>query len=568
MRHEGGLKSDAPKQEVYFYFFDKQRPLTNLPGAAFRAIATQILHSWQELNDFVDLAIFLKGRGGSGQNTASDDEVRNLLSCYLEKLDGSRLVLDGLDECSDPQALLSQLQRVTAKSRTHVMLWTRPSVTVECQLGTTKRQISLNELSNYNDIISYIQPEMQKLMREEKIILDQLEEVSCGLAMRSNSMFLWASLMISYLNSDFLTPQDRTDAIEEFSLFEELEQLYDKILRQLYQRCRGAKGRINLQRLFNILSTTFRPLTSSELRCAMAIHIGSPTKRSGYITNFESTVVKMSGALAEVGKDRTVRFVHASVFEFFTQPGAEAAASERPAQRIISVNLQSSHGSLAAECLSYLLYDVPNQPLKQTFSSRPQMSAVLKRFPLTFYATQFWALHVERYLSDQFQICAKPGGSLTAALVRILATFLRDPLAVTIWTELAWTFRIELDLGNLSQQLKATETVESDIPSSLAAFSKDLRRLNTDWGHVLRESPGEIWQPSIPAFLKSPFWVGTKATTVLDLDCNTAAPVDADVQPDSICVASQTSADGLEVGVIKIWPSKYASTDSFSSLNG
>lgn len=30
----------------------------------------------------------------------------------------------------------------------------------------------------------------------------------------------------------------------------------------------------------------------------------------------------------------------------------------------------------------------------------------------------------------------------------------------------------------------------------------------TYWGHILQEEPNEIWEPSVPAFLQSPFWVG------------------------------------------------------------
>ena len=49
---------------------------------------------------------------------------------------------------------------------------------------------------------------------------------------------------------------------------------------------------------------------------------------------------------------------------------------------------------------------------------------------------------------------------------------------------------------------------------SLDRMRKDLERLVTHWGHILQDKPNEIWEPSVPAFLQSPFWVGTTEATL------------------------------------------------------
>jgi hypothetical protein len=54
-------------------------------------------------------------------------------------------------------------------------------------------------------------------------------------------MFLWASLMIVYLNSDFLTPADRNEVITELNLFEGLEILYLRILQSIRSQCKVKK---------------------------------------------------------------------------------------------------------------------------------------------------------------------------------------------------------------------------------------------------------------------------------------------------------------------------------------
>ncbi|KAF4508727.1 hypothetical protein G6O67_005069 [Ophiocordyceps sinensis] len=43
--------------------------------------------------------------------------------------------------------------------------------------------------------------------------------------------------MVNYLRSDFLTPQDRIEAIDKIRLFEELDEVYAKIIKQLHGPC-------------------------------------------------------------------------------------------------------------------------------------------------------------------------------------------------------------------------------------------------------------------------------------------------------------------------------------------
>jgi hypothetical protein len=75
-----------------------------------------------------------------------------------------------------------------------------------------------------------------------------------------------------------------------------------------------------------------------------------------------------------------------------------------------------------------------------------------------------------------------------------------------------------------------------------------LKDLNDSWADVLRSTPNEIWEPSVSAFIKSPFWMavaGAKLTPLVSKlgDANKF-----------ICVKSQVSSSGLEVCVIKVWP--------------
>lgn len=79
----------------------------------------------------------------------------------------------------------------------------------------------------------------------------------------------------------------------------------------------------------------------------------------------------------------------------------------------------------------------------------------------------------------------------------------------------------------------------------------DLSQLNEAWAEVLRHSPNEIWEPSISAFMKSKFWEMIPGSEVATLE-----PNDEDELTDYIVVESRVSADGTEIGVIKVLPPK------------
>jgi hypothetical protein len=58
-----------------------------------------------------------------------------------------------------------------------------------------------------------------------------------------------------------------------------------------------------------------RPLQTSDLRTTPAIEIGKPVSTWRCLPKFDTTLGKMSGALIEVAKDGSVRFIHLAVIE-------------------------------------------------------------------------------------------------------------------------------------------------------------------------------------------------------------------------------------------------------------
>ena len=94
---------------------------------------------------------------------------------------------------------------------------------------------------------------------------------------------------------------------------------------------------------------------------------------------------------------------------------------------------------------------------------------------------------------------------------------------------------------NYRQRLK-------DLKALVSRFASQLSELETLWGHILAVQPNEIWEPSIYAFAQSEFLVGEEHMKVASLDSKFDAS--------AISIASQVSADSLDVGLIKVIPPK------------
>ncbi len=91
---------------VAYYFFDQQSN-SNRPGDALRALAGQLLYLRRtDLN----VLMSIQSAKRTGQETASDGEIFDILCHYLlPGEDPIVVVLDDLDECSQPEEFFSLL---------------------------------------------------------------------------------------------------------------------------------------------------------------------------------------------------------------------------------------------------------------------------------------------------------------------------------------------------------------------------------------------------------------------------------------------------------------------------
>ncbi|KAF0643255.1 hypothetical protein FPSE5266_06909 [Fusarium pseudograminearum] len=476
----------------------------------------------------------------------------------MQYIQDSSLIFDGLDECQDLDSFLGDLEEISKSSTIKIFFASRPSVDVEKRFQSSVRNILLAERSNFQDIEAYLEPEINNLVRTGLLELDDsVQNVVQSIAKKSRSMFLWANLLIQYLKSEMVTPQERLDALNDMSLFPELDALYARILEKLYTWYSHKSIRRKIQMIFDWTCVAARALSVSELQIALGIQIGRATRKSNQIAGLRDRLIRMTGALIEVSQDGIVRFIHTSVLEFFMDAMDDANDGQN-----FRIDAGRVHGAFAATCLSYILFDVPKQRLVPAGAQSVSLPTITTRHPLLLYSTQFWAYHACMSLRE------RGVGSSTADPIRdpskhtlsqMLAAFLSDRHAVTVWTEAAWLFGEEPcvnDLANVSRQL-SSDTYPS-LQKDTLQFCKDLDNINAKFAHVLHDDPGEIWEPSIPAFCQSRFWVETQDSRVIDLnspDAETLFRNSGGGEP--ILVASQCCSKGQHIGIITLWPSAY-----------
>ncbi|CAO2657773.1 Nn.00g038990.m01.CDS01 [Neocucurbitaria sp. VM-36] len=533
-----------------FYFFEKQALGDSNVESAFRAITAQLLHIHQGDRVTIDTALLMKYNQGCGQVTASAAEVRDLLSLFLHQSPETTLIFDGVDECDEYLWFAEHLNEIVTGTSCRIFLSCRPTVSIDGYFeGFESTTLLLNHEENAQDIVSYVEPKINGLISTSKLDQsDSLQEIVAKICQRSRSMFLWASLMITYLESDFLSPEDRHEAIVELNMFDDLDALYIRILQNIRRQCKGGKAWTNVQRMFQWVTVAHRPLQLSELRTALAIETGKPVSQRRCLPNFEKTIPKMSGALMEISRDGTVRFIHLSVLEFLTRATKPYEDVLQGDISLLMIESEAANCVLASRCLSYLMHTMPGQSLSGSRRQAMDPQALLKKFPLSLYTTQYWALHASKGLESP-QYMSSNASNFRQELLDMISCFLSNKRAVTVWTEASWTFGAAPELHSLSSQ----------AGQMFAMFAQDVAHMNKQWGPTLLSAPYEIWETSIPAFMNSPFWVGTDSARVSVLGTNIdALPNDhgADVQNDFMTIASRTSADRTEVGIIKIWPSR------------
>jgi hypothetical protein len=548
---------EGKRPNVFFYFFDKLQPTTCRTQVAFQSILSQILDFCEKDKNSIDLAslALYKHHGGS---FVSQEEVMFATEMLLQKIDGCYLVFDGVDECINSCDFFQSLNNIASTAgNSKIALFSRPDIRVPKSIVARASRIFLRSSQNTGDIQSYALQRILELTDEQVLPTNRdTTEVAFEIATRADGMFLWAYLLIEYLQCEGLSAQERIEALEEMVVLEGLEKLYAIILEKMSRN--PPKARANVRRAFQWTAGTLRPLTIQELSIAATSFPRKSTPGPDEIPNLEQTLGSFSGSLLESNPDGTVRFVHSSVKEYLQSAGAMLNMTK--AAQEFGIIQASTLLYLARTCIAYIETQIPTGPLSGSSQVTPSKHLIAGKYPFLDYCLKHWQNHVCIFmdLARSRTSCfgqVHRDGTLSDLLVE-LTTFIHNRKRVTTWIECSWLFDVPPNVAKVASATDALQstggsvtdrsTLLEDLAANVRLLARDLGDLSSAWGQTLSITPNEIWEPSLSAFTPSKFLVGTQ-------DCKvTRFTVSHGPGLFSTLVQTRSSEDGLEIGVVKL----------------
>jgi hypothetical protein len=172
----------------------------------------------------------------SSQRRASVAELVELLRLCFSRTSRLYLILDGIDECLEDRSLIQTLLKLSTCSPVKILLFSRLNVASLTKRVKLAQRLQLGRSALVTDIRCYFLNRLAALIEDG--LLPQVEPSALvdQLVRGADGMFLWAKLMVDYLDSPALTPRKRLATIQEVIFPEGLERMYDRILALIAKR--------------------------------------------------------------------------------------------------------------------------------------------------------------------------------------------------------------------------------------------------------------------------------------------------------------------------------------------
>ncbi|RYP51976.1 hypothetical protein DL768_002772 [Monosporascus sp. mg162] len=561
---------------VCYFFLSEQDPAFRTAAAAYRSLLNQILRSHGRNPRVLDLFALASWERPSSQDTATSQELQDLLYAVVRCVNECVFVIDGVDECDDGPELISFVHRFVrealAERRPRVILFSRP-ILRHGLAGGSGLTIEMGR-SNQGDIELFLRDELEQLARNGDIPRDVdksvlLQRLSTG----ADGMFLWARLMMVYLKAPALTRSQRVSTIMEVEFPEGLEVVYERLSRLIsLKRC---VERELASLVISTVAFAIRPLSCAETFELVKMNGREASQDEADYADFHVAVMVSCCGVIERGVlvnsrsgvlTYSYRLIHLSAKEFFGARGDMGfipAAAQAPICASLLPGPVHSHFFLAARCLRYLTYHMPAQPLAGRKGENADVRRLDEDFPLSNYATLNWATHLDRVqdinLKDRGTGCLPDQRERYLDFLTTLASLMKQKLVVSSWIEASYTWGHAPTFEYVTRwaaglDIVVKETDFRQLRKDIVDFDLYLRQLNDEWGERLHRSPSLLWEDEILAF--TPCRLLNTAESICINHLVSEKPTNRDVFPRHLCKISEMTSDGDWIVILSIWPTK------------
>ncbi|KAI8953936.1 hypothetical protein F4801DRAFT_587874 [Xylaria longipes] len=606
---------------VYFHYSQTDQYKDSSSIAWFRAISEQLIHAHRGDQLTLDSLAMIQSEEGSGQHVASTSDVRAVIDILLRQ-HPTFIVIDRVDECNNPEALLEGVRNVCIDHDCRVILLGRPNTPIP-------RQWNLNSSSVSRDIACYLQDNLSRLIAQ-------------GI-LGNGGRFLWAKVLLNLLQSPALSPAARLTILQKPAELVSLDALYRRMLDML-----GASSvdeQELAQKVFQWLLFSTMALNTASFHTVLAIHPGRPTTQLDYLTEYPQCIPRITCSLVELHADRdTFIFLHLPFKDFLlhkahynrrqnttfsrsmrsfepdhrdaelqqwqqqchdigdlvdprgfrerrrsptslypeycsgsassTSKYTQSIASQRlhpEGRNILHQNIADVRGSqlaLAETCLSYLIFDIPAQPLQAVRKEKPFCGFSLEavsdsleasaidadmitngsrrqdinvQYPFLRYSALCWQHHLVIGRGNRVDQAVSGTPELW---ITLLSQFLNiNRFTVTMWTEASYHYHLVPQMGRqnpLIAQLMTSPSLPArpviDIRAreyawvgiGLHQLSGALKHLAERFGNRLLQNPSLIWQKDIEKAEDEEFWPNWEEEELTGMEVDMEGPFQQD----------------------------------------
>ncbi|OAG03138.1 uncharacterized protein CC84DRAFT_960161 [Paraphaeosphaeria sporulosa] len=534
-------------QTCYFFFKHDDRNNSTL-DAAYRSILAQILHRSRNADNILDIFVFARVSMSmlSGQQIATSKELYELIRLLASDIGNLTLVLDGIDEAVQPEMMCPHLKELVTASPIKLIMFSRPNINSLHKLVDQTNRIAVNREAMSPDIRMFLEHQLQDFVENEQLPDSaNIEELAEALLHGADGMFLWAKLMINYLSSFTLSPQQRLATINSVHFPEGLNAMYDRILSLITTADTLHKdlARRILLWLNNVADDSL--LTSKFLHDAI-----SGDNDEEVPEDFASTVVSVCGGLVEYSPQTVFQLTHITVKEYLR------ALPQSNLKTDLIPNKPAAHAELTARCLQRVCAHAPTRPPTRDSGALSRLR-LLEGTSFSAYAIKHWSLHLMHLSIGYIQ---QPDHESTFKMSDAICSFLSNPLARAAWIEGIYSQGANMKLCTsqlrdwicLPHSLRLQETA-----NRLVEFSEDLDAIDGDWHWKLLQNPEMIWT-DVLVFPTSRFAAelakvlgAAQATTVKPL----APTHDNGEVIQCLSNISSLTSDGAMIATLNIYPS-------------
>lgn len=388
---EGGDNTPSTPPVLLYFFFDKNDDNRNSMLHMYRTFLFQLLANPRSATSA--LAILERAYRNSikyGRSKAVwSDGLPDLLKLIVEQSQRQRVLvlLDGLDECTDPNPWF---RRFVNTLRTLGNCWTLVLSRYQPEIRDVLSGSSMLKMTSAltrPDVDEYLSRSIHRVPGEgpqiNRCLLSRLSSDADGL-------FLWASLAVEQLKVA-VSPSDISAMVS--SVPKKLGMVYDKALQSIVEA--GPPSRVRLVRaLLTRVLCSPRPLKWRELQHSLSVEPDIPEDGPNVWEGkrpFLDAVLKLCPPFIEYSSEsETFRAHHLSVHQYLM------VQSEQEDNTGLKIFAPLAHRNLAKVCLAYLSQPMLQDDLCPTVDSSD--------YPFSPYATKYLCYHLKNASQDA-QLC-------------------------------------------------------------------------------------------------------------------------------------------------------------------